>query len=273
MGSQDFSTARTFRVLLVDDHEVVRDGLRGLIETHLQVVGEAGTVQESVIQAERTVPDVVVTDVRLADGNGIAGPRLRQRHVHEQGHGRAGRPELPDRGPSPATPAERWAQWLTSRSPDHTSGCGRPATSGPWRCARSGQVTPHRPHRLHARCGLVVVAPDQAMDRHPARNVAEPRDEWNEHQGHAQDRHREDHEQVCVRRAAVWRDLVLSDGASMGVDTVSVNGTRGALSGRLVYGVRDRTAVERGGSHEPAGTPCAAPASTVGGSLRATPES
>src|ERR671925_392076 len=65
------------RVMLVDDHEVVRDGVKALIEANddLTVVAEAGTVNEAIAQAERTRPDVVVMDVRLADGSGIEATR------------------------------------------------------------------------------------------------------------------------------------------------------------------------------------------------------
>src|SRR6202521_1479633 len=65
------------RVLLVDDHEVVRDGVKALINANddLTVVGEAGSVQEAIDQAMRTKPDVVVMDVRLADGSGIVATR------------------------------------------------------------------------------------------------------------------------------------------------------------------------------------------------------
>src|SRR5207237_3867589 len=61
------------RILLVDDHEVVRDGVKSLINANddLTVVGEAGSVREAIDQAVRTKPDVVVMDVRLADGSGI----------------------------------------------------------------------------------------------------------------------------------------------------------------------------------------------------------
>src|SRR3990172_10032408 len=60
-------------ILIVDDHEVVRMGLRTLLDRRpgFLVVGEAGTVAESVALARQTQPDVVVMDVRLPDGNGV----------------------------------------------------------------------------------------------------------------------------------------------------------------------------------------------------------
>ncbi len=65
------------RIMLVDDHEVVRDGVKSLIEANddLTVVAEAGSVAEAVAQAVRVRPDVVVMDVRLADGSGIEATR------------------------------------------------------------------------------------------------------------------------------------------------------------------------------------------------------
>ncbi|MBA2725716.1 MAG: response regulator transcription factor [Actinobacteria bacterium] len=61
------------RVLLVDDHEVVRRGLKALLETEhdLTVVGEAGSVAEALRRTGFDSPDVVVLDVRLPDGSGI----------------------------------------------------------------------------------------------------------------------------------------------------------------------------------------------------------
>jgi two-component system response regulator DevR len=61
-------------VLLIDDHEVVREGLRTVLQGksgHIQVVGEGGSVAEAVRVAERLQPDVVVMDVRLPDGSGV----------------------------------------------------------------------------------------------------------------------------------------------------------------------------------------------------------
>lgn len=61
------------RVLLVDDHAVVRRGLQAILERNQQlaVVGEAGTVADAVREAARLRPDVVVMDLRLPDGSGI----------------------------------------------------------------------------------------------------------------------------------------------------------------------------------------------------------
>jgi DNA-binding NarL/FixJ family response regulator len=61
------------RVLIVDDHEVVREGLRSLLGRRegMEVVGMAGTVAEAIAEAAKMQPDVVVMDVRLPDGSGI----------------------------------------------------------------------------------------------------------------------------------------------------------------------------------------------------------
>lgn len=61
------------RILLVDDHEVVRRGLRVLLETEedLEVVGEAGTGADAIRRTGFDSPDLVVMDVRLPDGSGI----------------------------------------------------------------------------------------------------------------------------------------------------------------------------------------------------------
>jgi len=63
----------TTRVFLVDDHEVVRRGLYELLEMEddLEVVGEAGTVQQALDRLPSCRPDVAVLDVRLPDGSGV----------------------------------------------------------------------------------------------------------------------------------------------------------------------------------------------------------
>jgi two-component system response regulator DevR len=65
------------RVMLVDDHEVVRDGIRAMLQAEDDIVvsAEAGTVRAAIDEADRARPDVVVMDVRLADGSGIEATR------------------------------------------------------------------------------------------------------------------------------------------------------------------------------------------------------
>lgn len=67
------SEASAIRVMLCDDHEIVREGLRTLIgrTAGLTVVGEAGTVAEAIATAAKARPDVVIMDVRLPDGSGV----------------------------------------------------------------------------------------------------------------------------------------------------------------------------------------------------------
>jgi two-component system response regulator DevR len=68
---------RRLRVMLVDDHEVVRSGLKSMLQAQpdISVVAEAGSVIEAVQQAAAVRPDVVVMDVRLTDGSGIEATR------------------------------------------------------------------------------------------------------------------------------------------------------------------------------------------------------
>jgi DNA-binding NarL/FixJ family response regulator len=64
---------RAHRLLVVDDHEVVREGLVAMLDRRpgFQVVAEAGTVADAIDMARRHRPDLVVMDVRLPDGSGI----------------------------------------------------------------------------------------------------------------------------------------------------------------------------------------------------------
>lgn len=61
------------RLLLVDDHEVLRLGLRTLFTESggFEVVGEAGTMADAIADAAKLKPDVVLMDVRLPDGSGV----------------------------------------------------------------------------------------------------------------------------------------------------------------------------------------------------------
>jgi two-component system response regulator DevR len=65
--------ARTITVFLLDDHEVVRRGVRGVLEAEddITVVGEASTAEEAVGRVHALDPDVALLDVRLEQGSGI----------------------------------------------------------------------------------------------------------------------------------------------------------------------------------------------------------
>jgi two-component system response regulator DevR len=75
------------RVFLLDDHEIVRRGLRELLESEddITVVGEAGTAEEALARIPATAPQVAVLDVRLPDGDGVEVCReVRSRHPEIQ---------------------------------------------------------------------------------------------------------------------------------------------------------------------------------------------
>jgi len=67
------SSMKQVRVLVVDDHEVTRVGLRTVLsrESSINVVGEATNVKDTVDEARRLQPDVVLMDVRLSGGSGV----------------------------------------------------------------------------------------------------------------------------------------------------------------------------------------------------------
>jgi two-component system response regulator NreC len=71
------------RVLIVDDHSVVRAGLRALVdpEPDMEIVGEAGDVREAVFEARSSKPDLVLMDVVLPGESGLSGvPKLLKEH-------------------------------------------------------------------------------------------------------------------------------------------------------------------------------------------------
>jgi DNA-binding NarL/FixJ family response regulator len=77
----------SIRVFLLDDHEIVRRGLRELLEAdgELEVVGEAGTAEEALRRVPAAKPDVAVLDVRLPDGDGVEVCReIRSKHPSVQ---------------------------------------------------------------------------------------------------------------------------------------------------------------------------------------------
>ena len=63
------------KVLLVDDHSIVRNGLRMLLELdhRFEICGEASTLSEAIIMSCNTNPDVILLDFKLPDGDGIIG--------------------------------------------------------------------------------------------------------------------------------------------------------------------------------------------------------
>ena len=68
------------RILIVDDHPMVREGLRGMLSTasNLEVVGEAGTAHDAVAQAQALQPDVILLDIQLPDMDGVTAlPQLK----------------------------------------------------------------------------------------------------------------------------------------------------------------------------------------------------
>jgi DNA-binding NarL/FixJ family response regulator len=70
---QDGRAAKPIEVFLLDDHEVVRRGVRDMLETDpdIIVVGEAGTAESAIARIPALRPDVAVLDVRLPDGDGV----------------------------------------------------------------------------------------------------------------------------------------------------------------------------------------------------------
>ena len=64
----------THNLLIIDDHPIVREGLKGFLELQkdLSVVGEAGTLEEGKARAAGVQPDLILLDVQLPDGNALA---------------------------------------------------------------------------------------------------------------------------------------------------------------------------------------------------------
>jgi DNA-binding NarL/FixJ family response regulator len=77
LGKKDHSEGKSIRILLVDDHKILRTGVRGLIERQpdLQVVAEAEDGRTAVQLSRKLSPDVVIMDISMQDLNGIEATR------------------------------------------------------------------------------------------------------------------------------------------------------------------------------------------------------
>jgi two-component system, NarL family, response regulator DevR len=73
-SATDDEVGQPIKVFLMDDHEIVRRGVRDLLEAEpdIDVVGEAGTVSSALARIPALRPDVAVLDVRLPDGDGVS---------------------------------------------------------------------------------------------------------------------------------------------------------------------------------------------------------
>jgi NarL family two-component system response regulator LiaR len=67
----------TIRILMVDDHQVVREGLRRMLqpEMDMQVVGEAANIEDALTQVDLLSPDVILMDIKMQGTDGIEGTR------------------------------------------------------------------------------------------------------------------------------------------------------------------------------------------------------
>jgi DNA-binding NarL/FixJ family response regulator len=74
----EFVSSSIIHVLLVDDHDILRQGLKMLLSMHqgIKVVGEARTGQEAIIMAKELMPDVVVMDITMPNMDGLEACQL-----------------------------------------------------------------------------------------------------------------------------------------------------------------------------------------------------
>ena len=109
------------RVMIVDDHELVRNGIKALLaeEPSMTVAGEAGGVREAIERAEWARPDVVVMDIRLPDGSGIDATReIRARRMNQRQRSRQLAGDYPRAILGPRrrrrAPGRGWPPWFSS---------------------------------------------------------------------------------------------------------------------------------------------------------------
>ncbi|HEY8655387.1 MAG TPA: response regulator transcription factor [Candidatus Limnocylindria bacterium] len=71
------TAVRTIRILIADDHAVVRSGLRSILETEpgLAIVGEAADGHEALAMAQELLPDIVLMDIKMGDWDGVTATR------------------------------------------------------------------------------------------------------------------------------------------------------------------------------------------------------
>lgn len=83
-ASAPITTRPPLRVMLVDDHEIVRRGIRAVLEAYddVRVVAEAASASQAVDVALQSRPDLIVMDIRLAEGSGIEATREIRTHIH-----------------------------------------------------------------------------------------------------------------------------------------------------------------------------------------------
>ncbi len=71
------NTMEPLRILIADDHQLVRNGIRALLQSHAgwEICGEAGTGREAVVKAIELTPDIVILDISMPDLNGVDAAR------------------------------------------------------------------------------------------------------------------------------------------------------------------------------------------------------
>lgn len=85
INKAELSPVPPVRLIVVDDHPVVRDGIKGMLDhdDRLEVVGEASSGPEALAQVRRCDPDLVLMDLRMPDGDGVSAIRsLRELSAH-----------------------------------------------------------------------------------------------------------------------------------------------------------------------------------------------